>query len=629
MCGIAGLVLNNQKADPDLLSNMLESISYRGPDSQGMVVKENIAYGHRRLKIIDLSDHANQPMVSEDGLVTLIFNGEVYNFQGLREELKEKGHIFKTSSDTEVILKMYLEYGKESFGLLNGMFAFAICDERDGEVKHYLVRDRTGIKPLFYSYKEGHLIFSSELKPLMKTPWVEKNIDREGLFLFLKHGHVPFPKTILSGVEQLSPGKYLELYKGQLSTKSFFEISSLVKSSRPLNEEQALKEIDELLKEVTRDQVVSDLPVGCFLSGGIDSSLLVSYFSQISSSPIETFSIGYDEAEFSEARFAKEVADFFKTKHHEIIVKPKDLFNIIESIPKYYDQPFSDPTLMPTMLLCQFAKENVAVALSGDGGDELFFGYVYQEMLLRLKKLRVVPYPLRKILFGFLDTLLGSIFPGAIPLKVQQIRKFSEIFQFKEVNEFYQYFIGTIGPMRMDKISRLVKGHCYGESFYSQKCADFNEMDEFHRIEQLFYRTFLPDTVLAKTDRASMAYSLEVRVPFLDNRLLEFSSTLPRDLKYRGRMKKYLLRKLLQGQLPGELYNRPKQGFSIPVREWIRGDLKFLVEEHLSSSALKNSDYLDSIEVQKLVEAHMKNRANNSHLIWSLIMFEMWRKEYL
>ena len=508
------------------------------------------------------------------------------------------------------------------------LFVFLIIVTKKKEV--FLVRDRVGIKPLFYSYNENGLSFASELKPLFEIPWIKKEVSPQTLFYFLKHGHVPCPLSIIKGIQQLEPGHYIHFQNNNISIRKYWDSKNLLAKDLITNESEIIDSLDSTMLDITRRQVISDVPVGCFLSGGIDSSLLVAYYSQINSKPITTFAIGYKETEFDESYYAKIVADKFKTKHHEIIIGAKDMFDIIPEIPIFYDQPFSDPTLMPTILLAKFAKEHVTVALSGDGGDELFFGYVYHEMLYKMQLLKKIPHIIRRGLFESLRQVIGICMRGRIPLRLQQIRKFLEIMQFRDSSEFLQYFVGTIGPLRMDRISKLVIGDIdISSSLYSPMVTDMSEQKWSEKIEQVFIKTFMLDTVLQKTDRASMAHSLEVRVPFLDNKLLEFSARVPFSYKYKNGTKKYILRQLLKEKLPPEIVDRKKQGFSIPLREWLRGDLKYLVEEYLNPAKLKNDGFLDPSEVSIVIEEHMKNRANNSHLIWSMICFGLWKERYL
>lgn len=630
MCGISGYVLRNgENVDAILLKEMTATMSRRGPDSQNEFIYQNVGFGHRRLKIIDLSDNANQPLFSQDKKVGIVFNGEIYNYLQLKQELQVLGRIFSTQSDTEVIICAYEQWGEDAFRKLNGIFSFAIWDNRNNKNLIYLVRDRAGTKPLFYSFKDQRLGFASELKPLMKLPWISKNVDTQTLFHFLKFSHIPSPDSILSDIKQVRPGSFLLLKNGQLNSKEFWnplELSPLELQSEKKSEEQWLSELESTFHEIMSRQIISDVPVGCFLSGGIDSSLLTMEYSKLQKKPIKTFSIGYKESAYNESSYAKEVADVFKTDHHEYIATPKDMFALIPELPTFFDQPLADPTSLPTLLLAKKAKEHVSVVLSGDGADELFFGYSYQSALLKVEPLLSISHPIRQGL-----CLLAEFFLTPFNhRKVQQARKLLEIFQFRNEAELFQYFIGTIGPMRLDRLRKLVNGtvnlypSCYQGLINNIQSLPWNE-----KISQVFQQTFMIDTVLAKTDRATMAFGLEGRVPFLDNKMLDFAASLPFEMKYNNGTKKYLLRKLLQKKMSEEFIMRPKQGFSIPIEHWLRGDLKFLLDDYLSQERLKKDGTLIPNQVQMLVKEHLSKKVNHSHLLWSLITYQMWKEKYL
>ncbi len=640
MCGIAGFILKaGETVQDSQLHSMASAMIHRGPDSEGVFAHQNYGLAFRRLKIIDLSDSANQPQFSENGKVALIFNGEIYNFKELRKELEKVGYQFKTKSDTEVILHGYEEWGVGCFERLNGMFAVGILDLRKGRPFFYLARDRFGIKPLFYSFDQGRFAFASELKPLMLVPWISKDINPETLLYFLKFSHVPTPRSIFEGVKQLEPGTWLKLEEGELSAGRFFDTLSLVhKKSPPLGEMAALEELEELLLKVVSRQIISDVPVGCFLSGGIDSSLLTIAYASLKETrgkKIKTFTIGYKEKEFDEASFASEIAKAYETDHYELIVKPSDLFDLIPKIPDYFDQPFADPTLLPTVLLAKFAKEKVTVALSGDGGDELFWGYPHQRALKTLDWMTNLPFALRRGVFGGMDLLLSGVMQGPLNHKIgHQMRKFLDILQFQDEGQFYQNFVGTIGPVKMPRIAGLLCEKVdLSRSLYSKTLEGLGGIPLEEKVTQIFIKTFMLDTVLAKTDRAGMAVGLEARVPFLDNEMAEFSSRIPFGLKYKNGKSKYILRKLLEKKL-GEkgldttLSQRRKQGFSIPMRDWLRGELRFLIDQYLSPERLKREGIFQSQNLDSLVKEHLDSKANHSHLIWSLLMFQMWKEKY-
>ena len=628
MCGISGVFLRREeRADSAVLKDMASRMRHRGPDSEGILVDGPVGLAHRRLKIIDLSSAADQPFKSGDGKVSLVFNGEIYNFKDLREELSKLGRIFHTSSDTEVLLQSYEQWGTESFIKFNGMFAFALLDLRSGLRKLHLVRDRFGIKPLFYSYQSGRLAFASEVKPLLALNWISRDLDQESLLSFLKFSHVPTPRSIFRDVQQMEPGYFMSFGDGEPTTTRYFDRKSI---SRPSHDEKMedewITELDQTLSRVVRRQIESDVPIGCFLSGGIDSSLLACAYSELGLGPIETFTISYREEEFDEGGFASEVAKAIGSKHHDIPVAPKDLISLVSDMPLFYDQPFADPTLLPTLVLAKKTKEHVTVALSGDGGDELFFGYTYQHALRHLERFSQIPQALRNVLVSGVSPLGGLLGKR----QSQQWKKLCDILRFKNENELFEYFIGTIGPLPWDRLRSLLKVPVSANySPFTPVLSELQDLDWNAKIDQVFLRTFLTDTVLTKTDRAGMAYGLEARVPFLDNEMVDFSTRLPFEYKLRHGKSKYLLRQLLAKKLPGDLANRKKQGFSIPLRDWFRSELRPLLDTYLNPTRIEREGIFSPTQVTLLVNEHLEDKANHSHLLFSLVSFQLWKERFL
>jgi len=471
--------------------------------------------------------------------------------------------------------------------------------------------------------------FLKGVGPYISSLLAKKGISQvSDLFYYLKFGHVPTPLSILSDINQLKPGHFLQFDGTTLCEHCYFNILETKPNYLDITENEALTQCEILLGKSIKRQSISDVPVGIFLSGGIDSSLLTASYLENVNQRISTFSIKYKEEEFDESSYAQIVAKHLQTDHHEILVEPKDLFDQIPNIPQYFDQPFSDPTMLPTMLLCEQAKKKVTVALSGDGGDELFFGYTYQSMMLHLNALKHIPLPLRSAFLKLLQKVI-YLAPGQLPLTLQQIYKFCDILSFKNSEEFFMYFIGTIGPMQMPRLKQIVNLSGFDHTtHFHQLCEQLKNRSLFHQIELLFQSTFLTDTVLQKTDRASMAHGLEARVPFLDNDLFDFSKNLHPHLKYKNGIKKYLLRKLLAKKLPPIITNRKKQGFSIPMRQWIRTDLKYLLDHYLNEASLKTDPFLNPKEVNQLINEHLQCRANHNHVLWSLIVYQMWKEYY-
>ena len=636
MCGISGVVLKSgEKADRALIEEMTLQMTHRGPDAMGIYLHEEIALGHRRLKIIDLSDQANQPMFTPDGKVGVVFNGEIYNFLELKVELEKKGHVFRTQSDTEVILASFLEWKEAAFKKWNGMFALCVLDLREKEPATYLVRDRFGIKPLFFAFQSGRLAFASEIKPLLTLAWVQKNISHDALLSFLKHSHVSAPMSIFEDIQQVLPGVWMRFQSGKMSQETYWDPLELCEVSKQESESSLLLECEKVLKNVVSRQLISDVPVGCFLSGGVDSSLLVMAYHLLGKSQqLQTFSIGYHEKEFDETPYAQMVAKKFHTDHHELIVQPKDFFKLIPEIPKYFDQPFADPTLLSSLLLSQFARKNVTVVFSGDGGDELFFGYSQQRAIRYLSQFKYIPHSMRRIGMEAASEFASFVQAGPFKRMAQQSKKLAEILQFKNETEFFEYWIGTIGPMRMDRLEGLfMKPLKEKRSLYTELLENFSHLSIEDKITQMYFRTFLLDTVLAKTDRAGMAYGLEARVPFLDDEMVEFSAKVPMSLKATPRSSKYILRKLLaqklgQTNLENDIAFRKKQGFSIPMREWLRGELKYLMDEYLSEEKIKKDGIFQPEKIKALIREHCDDRANHSHLLWSFISFQMWKERF-
>ena len=633
MCGISGLFTRpGEEVSPDLLGKMAGRMCHRGPDAQGIFRHGSIGLAHRRLKVIDLSDEANQPMFNEDGRVAIVFNGEIYNFRELAEDLRARGHTMKTQSDTEIIIHAYEQWREDSFRRLNGLFAFALADLRDETPVLYLVRDRFGAKPLHFTRRDGKVDFATDIKPLLEVPWVGRDVDRALLFHYLKFSHLPLPHSILRDVHQVRPGTWLRIEPGTAREGTYWDPIEIARSpvEDGRKEEDWLDELESILNRVVRRQMISDVPLGCLLSGGIDSSLLTMACTAAGGQRLKTFSIGYHEAEFDETPHARLVAATLGTDHHELIVTPADFLDLVRLVPTYYDVPFADPTLLSTLLLCRFAREHVTVALSGDGGDELFFGYTYHQALHRLRLLAGVPPWARQGLFRSVDDFLGALPAALLPHRLQQVRKAAEILQFRDEAEMFSYFVGTIGPMRLDRLAELVlEKPDLDTPLFSGMVLELDGLSWDEKITQVFLRSFLPDTVLAKTDRASMAYGLEARVPFLDDELVGFSARLPFSLKYKRGIKKYILRKLLTRKLPPAISQRSKQGFSIPLREWLRGELRYLLDDYLEEGRLRREGYFEPSAVRRLVREHLDRRANHSHLLWSIVSFQLWKEAYL
>lgn len=642
MCGMVGFKSNKDfHTLRESLSLAVSTLVYRGPDDSGLFFEEKnaIGLGHRRLAVIDLSSKAHQPMGSDDGTVWIVYSGEVYNFKVLRQKLEEKGHSFKSNSDTEVVLKSYLEWGKDCFSNFIGMFAFAIWDGRKGEL--VLARDRFGIKPLYYHFSRGNFLFASELKALMAFKSFKRDIDLEAIPLFLHYQYIPTPKTIFKDTYKLTPGHYL-IYNGKnLISKAFSELPKIVNYPRSLGykEEEKVLELDELLGKVVSDYMVSDVPLGALLSGGIDSSVVVALMQKAGTSPIRTFTMGFEEQAYNEAPWASKVAKYLGTDHTELYVTPKEAMDVIPRLPEIYDEPFADSSAIPTYLVCRLARYQLTVALSGDGGDEQFSGYVrYWSTQAMAKGFQRLPGSIRKAL----SALLKSLPPLWVEGCYLPLREFlPQRFQVANFPDKWQKLISLMSSTEIQELYRMticlwseedligLTGQTLSKGMFEETFKETEDWPLLSRMMRVDQKTYLPDAMMTKADRASMAVGLEIRVPLLDKRIVEYTSSLPEDLKYRNGTGKYLLKKLLARYLPTELFQRPKMGFGVPIDRWFRTDLKTLLLDYLSPERLKKEGLFDQTAVEKKIKEHISGKFNHQYRLWSLLMWEMWRERWI
>jgi asparagine synthase (glutamine-hydrolysing) len=605
MCGIAGIISNSFSPGPEQIKAMTDQLLHRGPEAEGFYVSEGIALGHRRLRIIDLSDAANQPMHSSDGRWVMVYNGELYNFKQLRELYLSKFD-FKTESDTEVLLELIAHQGLDVLTELNGMFALALYDTL--EEKLYLIRDSIGIKPLYYSWQNNTLCFGSELKSVMAAPHISHDLDHKALNLFLQLGYIPSPLTAFRHVYKLPPGHLLSYSKAKLELSKWSKVS--FGSRRIEKEEEAIAQLDLMMKEVIKDQLVADVPVGLFLSGGVDSSLVAAYAAR-QSEGICTFSIGLENPQKSELPYASWVSKQLGTKHTELIVTPSQVIDLIPMLVDVYDEPYGDSSALPTLLVSELAKKHVTVSLSGDGGDELFLGYGIYQWPERLQA------PLSRLAGQFVFGMLG---------KLRQDRWNKQANLFANGTSPKALFSMEHGYFSESEASQLIAQELNNERFeftlFDKTAWKGLRLDEQQAFFDRCY--YLPDDLLTKVDRASMRHSLEVRVPLLDQRMVHFSENLHPDLKWKNGMRKYLLRKLLTRELPGYDTHRPKQGFSIPLQEWLRGPLQGLIEDWLSPARLKETEVLDVVHTTQLVKKFQQGHNYLYHKIWLLIVLQQF-----
>ena len=618
MCGIIGIIDYKKNSSKELLQKMTDTLYHRGPDDSGYEFLEEekyqLGFGHRRLSIQDLSTHGHQPMSYEN--LSIIYNGEVYNFKEIREELEGLGYSFISHSDTEVILKAFHQWGLRSVDRFRGMFAFSIYDK--GKKKIYIVRDRAGVKPLYYYHKDGLFLYASELKAFYPHPRFQKNINRDALSLYLQFGYIQAPYTIFQDSYKLKPAHYLEydLISNSIEVKSYWDIVNFYnKEKLDLSYDDAKKELEKILVDSFSLRMVSDVPVGTFLSGGIDSSLVTAILQKNSSKPINTFTIGFDDEKYNEAPYAKEIAKHLGTEHTEHYCSKQDAMDIIVQLPKMYDEPFGDSSAIPTILVSQIAKEKVSVVLSGDGADELFDGYTsYGLFDKRYKKIENIP--LKNLLKETLKT---------IPDPIIKLQNYNEKYYLKylklknslEHRDIANMFKVSNSVFTKYEVEKALRGYYF---YQSDK-----EYKGLHNLEKMMFSDFkgyLSDDILVKVDRASMSISLESREPLLDHKIIEFTSTLPIEYK----QNKKVLKDILSDYVPKELFERKKRGFGIPINNWLRNELRYLIDKYLDSSLIQKQNIFDEQYIEDLKYLFFKGN-NNDRKIWTILMFQMWHEE--
>ena len=636
MCGITGIYSLGAPVDPSILLSMTDTLSHRGPDDSGTYINENktVGLGHTRLSIIDLSQRGRQPMASDDLKIQVSYNGEIYNYKEIREELRSKGHVFRTNCDTEVLVRAYEQWGIECLHKFIGMFALAIWDGRQNKL--YLARDRVGIKPLYYYRENGLFLFGSELKAIMKHPGFSKRISPDALLLFLKYDYVRSPYTIFENTFKLEPGCYLCLQNGQLEKHRYWDVTeSFNMEPYDFSEEEACDMFEEIMTESLRYRLVSDVPVGIFLSGGIDSSVVAALLQKSVPTPIKTFTIGFDEEKYNEAVWAKKVAEHLGTEHTEFYVSEDDALKMVPELPSIYDEPFGDDSSIPTCIVSKLAREHVKVVMSGDGGDELFCGYNHYARLARSaavigKTPGVIKYGLRAALscleVNRVESLGKTLGCASLLRNYGKTRAVMLSILEKDMARMYRSKWSAWAP---EDFPDLFKNplDTRDETFN----ADFAAIESGELMTRMLYADFnvwLPDNILTKVDRASMSVGLEAREPLLDHRVVRFASRIPLYLKYRNGESKYFLKKVLSRHIPAELYNRPKTGFVGPMDSWLRGKLRPLVMDHLSANEIKKSGFFNTEEVLRWTDKFYNDSSVKPDRIWNLLMFQMWYERW-
>ncbi len=622
MCGIAGFSWQ----DEELVAKMMQKLAHRGPDCHGTYSDEQISLGHQRLSILDLSDLGRQPMSFQDESLWLSFNGEIYNFLELRHILKNRGYNFRSHTDTEVILAAYAEFGIECLQQFNGMFAFALWDGNKREL--ILARDRLGIKPLYYYYERGKLAFASELKALLEIPSVSRELNYQALYDYIGYEFIPAPNTIFRNIYKLSPGHYLRFRAGKLELTRYWNLQFETESQSHSYYEDKL---EELLEDSVRKRLIADVPVGVFLSGGLDSSSIATMMVRCGKNSLQTFALGYEDRSFSELDYAKTMAQELKTEHRELIIQPITP-ELLEKAVWHLDEPMTDLSAIPFYLICQHARKHVKVCLSGEGGDELLAGYdrflaskahSYYKFLPSFIRSKVVAplieaLPDRPQKKGAINLLKRFIQGGLLPEIGGHMRW--QYFGIPEREEqlFVSEILSEVDRDPFAPVKRIL-ANC------NSSC---NSSDRLAREIYVDLNLTMVDSLIMKADKMSMAHGLEVRVPFLDHHLVEFCATIPSHLKLQGITTKAVFRSAMKGVLPEKIRTRGKQGYSLPIKSWLREDLKDYMTEVLNSSPLIATAF-ELKYIQRLIQEHLEYRANHNHILWALINLALWHRLFL
>jgi len=622
MCGIVGVmdVSAKREIDRNLVSRMNETQHHRGPDEVGLHVEPGLGFGHRRLSIIDLST-GQQPLFNEDGSVVVTYNGEIYNYKELIPELAACGHVFRTKSDTEVIVHAWEQWGEDCVKRFRGMFAFALWD-RNRETL-FLARDRLGVKPLYYALLEGNmLVFGSELKSLVAHPAFRRNLDPFAIEEYFALGYIPEPRTIYTDVHKLAPAHTLVVRRGRPLPEPREYWDPRFTLDNPISERDAEAELVERLRESIKLRMISEVPLGAFLSGGVDSSAVVAMMAGISADPVNTCSIAFKDPKYDESKFANQVAERYRTRHFVDTVESDD-FDLIDVLARTYDEPYADSSAMPTYRVCQLARKHVTVALSGDGGDENFAGYRRYRLHAMEERLRgTMPLSLRRPAFG----LLGRMYPKAdwAPRVLRAKSTFQALAR-SSVDAYFHSVSILRDDMRQQLYSDAFKARLAGYTaaeVFRRHGSRAGTDDPFALVQYLDLKTYLVGDINTKVDRASMQHSLEVREPLMDHPLVEWLASLPSSLKVRGQEGKYLLKKTMEPHLPRELMYRPKMGFAVPLALWFRGPLKARVRDAVLGPRLADTGWFNQAYLRHLVDAHQSGARDYSSPLWTLLMFD-------
>lgn len=624
MCGIAGFLRTSKALDTAHLSTMGDAIRHRGPDASDTYLDESIGLVHRRLSIIDLSEAGTQPMFSDDDNLVIVFNGEIYNFLPMREQLAQQGYQFQSHTDTEVILALYKEHGVDCLKYINGMFALAIWDKQAQSL--FLARDRIGKKPLYYYQNEGQFAFASELKSLLTLPDIPRVIRDDAVYDFFAYQYIPDPKTIFNDIHKLAPGHYMLCKDGHHTIHQYWDVSFATQTE--LDEAQATLHLRELLAQKTQHRMLADVDLGAFLSGGVDSGGVVAMMAQASDKPVKTCTIGFDDERFNETEFAKMIASQYNTQHHEFTVH-QDVAERLEQIVGYFDEPFADPSLVPTFFVSELARQAVTVAIAGDGGDEVFAGYEKYSIDALENRLREkFPKGLRENLFPSLAKLCEK---GQHTF----FRKGATLLNSLALDPAMGFYL-TNSQITDSQWCELVTpefagrlGHYHPANITLDAYDKADGIDHLSKILYTDLKTYLPGGILVKVDRMSMANSLEVRAPILDKDVIEFAATLPSQMKFKHGEKKHILKEAFKPLLPDDVLYRKKMGFSVPLATWLRQHIKAIAEHYFFATKHGIYDYFNRDTILVWWDEHQSGKSDHSNVLWSLLMFQMWYCKYM
>lgn len=635
MCGIAGYINFNAPFADSVIRDMTDQLSHRGPDAAGHFSETDngcqLSFGHRRLSIIDLSEHANQPLISQDNKYAIVFNGEIYNYSEIREELTSRGYPFFTQSDTEVIVQAYAEWGMACLDQFIGMFAFVIYDRSKNML--FVARDRVGVKPFFFSVSNDGFAFASELKSLHAFPHFRKELNQGAVVQYFRHGYVPAPHTIFNNTYKLMQGHYLayDIAKRTYSSVEYWNVqNAYAKPLVAVSYAEAIEETEKVLTKAFQYRMVADVPVGVFLSGGYDSACLTALLQKDSSRKLKTFTIGFNEAAFNEAEDAKRIASHLGTDHHELYFTVSDALQWMADLPFFFDEPFSDSSALPTMLLSKFARQHVTVALSADGGDEIFGGYdKYQWIEKNLRNIGKIPGNIRPVLANLLDSNFVSSFPYKKNNAVLRRKVEKAISMLRASDIHSMYLLSQVNFTEAELNGLFAFAAPKLSTLFDQVPFTLASDDPYSYPMMMDYQTYLVDDILQKVDRATMSSSLEGREPFLDQHIIEWAACLPVEYKITSTKRKRILKDIVHRHIPQSMMDRPKRGFAIPIRQWLHKDLRSLVDAYFEPSYIRKQGVFNEKTIRNIYDGYYRHHSENDYRIWFILVFQMWYERWM